>query len=152
MDLLRGQWTYRRVDNNLSASTRHSPIVGSILGQRRWRWPNIDPTMGECLFFSVVFNFHQVSSHEWCSGVRQRTDERTGISCLLSCGVTLSAAGVAGQLHDLRLWHETPRPLHKIVSSIQQINWTFYFCITSVTQMQKVYFLYRIGGVFSTLF
>ena len=34
------------------ANTRRSPIVGSMLVQRRRRWANIEPTMGEHLVFA----------------------------------------------------------------------------------------------------
>ena len=34
------------------ANTRHGPNVGSMLGQRRRRWPNIDSTLGRCLVFA----------------------------------------------------------------------------------------------------
>ena len=33
-------------------NTRHWAIVGSMLGQRRRRWTNIEPTMAECLVFA----------------------------------------------------------------------------------------------------
>ena len=35
------------------ANTSDWPIVGSMLDQRLRRWPNIEPTMGECLMFVV---------------------------------------------------------------------------------------------------
>ena len=34
------------------AKMRHSPIVGSMLGQRRRRWTKIEPAMGGCLVFA----------------------------------------------------------------------------------------------------
>ena len=34
-----------------SKKTRQYTIVGSMLGHRLRRWPNIEPTMGECLVF-----------------------------------------------------------------------------------------------------
>ena len=30
-------------------NTRRSPNAGSMLGQRRRRWANIEPALGECL-------------------------------------------------------------------------------------------------------
>ena len=36
------------------ANTIHCPIVGSMLGQRRRRWTNIDPALGQCLVFAGV--------------------------------------------------------------------------------------------------
>ena len=35
-----------------SANTRYSPRGGSMLGQRRRRWTNIYPSLGECLVFA----------------------------------------------------------------------------------------------------
>ena len=32
------------------SNTRHSPNVGWMVGQRRRRWPNIKPTLHECVF------------------------------------------------------------------------------------------------------
>ena len=38
------------------SNMRHSPIVGSMLGQRRRGWAVIDPTMGECFMFAGQVN------------------------------------------------------------------------------------------------
>ena len=35
-----------------TANTRRPPNVGSMLGQRRRRWTNIEPTLGERLVFA----------------------------------------------------------------------------------------------------
>ena len=41
------------VEGSLSpANTIHCPIVGSMLGQRRRRWTNIEPALGQCLVFA----------------------------------------------------------------------------------------------------
>ena len=32
---------------------RHSPIAGSMLGQRLRRWPNIEQTMAQCLVIAA---------------------------------------------------------------------------------------------------
>ena len=42
------------VEGSLSspANTIHCPIVGSMLGQRRRRWINIEPALGHCLVFA----------------------------------------------------------------------------------------------------
>ena len=36
------------------ANTRHSAIVVSMLNHRLRRWPNIEPTMVQCLVFAVL--------------------------------------------------------------------------------------------------
>ena len=38
-----------RVKETSRANRRHSPIVGSMLGQRRRRWTNIDSAKGQCV-------------------------------------------------------------------------------------------------------
>ena len=43
-------WDIQRASNNsVRDSTRHSHNVGTMLAQRRRRWPNIVPTLGERL-------------------------------------------------------------------------------------------------------
>ena len=37
---------------NTPANTRRSPDVGTTLGQRRRRWPNVVPTLGKCFVFA----------------------------------------------------------------------------------------------------
>ena len=44
------------------ANTIHSPIVGSMLGQRRRRWPSIEPALSECLVFAgLLYNLDNLS-------------------------------------------------------------------------------------------
>ena len=45
-----GQWT-----SAVTANTRHSSIVASMLGQRRRRWPNIESTMDQCRSFAGIW-------------------------------------------------------------------------------------------------
>ena len=40
----------------------HPPIVGSILGQRRRLWTNIDPTMGQCVLAEYNLRWGGASS------------------------------------------------------------------------------------------
>ena len=42
-------WMWTRDAIGLPANTRHSAIVGSMLGQRHRRWTNIETTMAQCL-------------------------------------------------------------------------------------------------------
>ena len=51
-------------DHHHPAGTRHRPDDGSMLGQRRRRWTNIDPSLGQCLVFAWQC---PLSSH--CSGL-----------------------------------------------------------------------------------
>ena len=37
---------------SIPANTRRSPDIGSMLTHRLRRWPNIEPTLGECLEFA----------------------------------------------------------------------------------------------------
>ena len=39
---------------NIPANTVHCPIVGSMLVHRQRRWPNIEPTMGQCTVFAGI--------------------------------------------------------------------------------------------------
>ena len=39
---------------NYTANTVHSTNVGLMLGQRRRRWPNINPTLVECTVFAGI--------------------------------------------------------------------------------------------------
>ena len=41
------------------ANTRHCPIVGSMLVQRRW--PNIEPTMGQYIALAVLWSYGALS-------------------------------------------------------------------------------------------
>ena len=45
---------YEWLSAAIPANTRHSPNVGSMLGQRRRRWTIIEPTLGECLVFFML--------------------------------------------------------------------------------------------------
>ena len=38
------------------AKTRHSTTVGSMSGQRRRRWPDIDPTLCQYLVFAGIYS------------------------------------------------------------------------------------------------
>ena len=40
------------VANNIPSNTIHSTNVGLMLGHRLRRWPNIKPTLGECILFA----------------------------------------------------------------------------------------------------
>ena len=42
------------------ASTRHWPNVDTIMGQRRRRWPILEPTLGQCRWEAVVSPLHQL--------------------------------------------------------------------------------------------
>ena len=42
----------------IPANTIHSPDVGSMLGQRRGQFPNIEPTSGECLGLLGIIKYH----------------------------------------------------------------------------------------------
>ena len=46
---------------------RHRAIVGSMLGQRRRRWANIDPTMALCLMFAG-YNLQVNAKATWTLG------------------------------------------------------------------------------------
>ena len=41
------------------ANMKHSPIVGSMLDQRRRRWTNIEPTMGShsCGYYTAMLQY-----------------------------------------------------------------------------------------------
>ena len=39
---------------NIPANTGHCPCVGSMLGNRLRRWPNIEPTHGQCPVFAGI--------------------------------------------------------------------------------------------------
>ena len=41
------------------ADTRRSSKIGKMLGQRRRRWANIKPVLGECIVFEKPSTSHQ---------------------------------------------------------------------------------------------
>ena len=46
-------WEARHCDSGRDpANTVQCPIVGSMLGQRRRRWTNIETALGQCLVFA----------------------------------------------------------------------------------------------------
>ena len=49
-------------NTHIPANTRPCPIVGSMLGQRRRRWSNFEPTMGQWLVFAVMW-LYQALNH-----------------------------------------------------------------------------------------
>ena len=42
------------------ASTRHWPNVDTVMGQRRRRWPILEPTLGQCRWEAAVSPMHQL--------------------------------------------------------------------------------------------
>ena len=57
------------------ANTRRSPNVGSIMGQRRRRWANIEPTLGERLVFAWMH------SSSWIIWVPQNLFSTPFVKC-----------------------------------------------------------------------
>ena len=62
----------------IPVTTIHRPNVGSMLGQRRRQWPNIEPTLGRCIVHMflrsiwlwavpdiIIYNYHTLSSEPW---------------------------------------------------------------------------------------
>ena len=64
--MLHSRWQLP-VKENIPADTTHWPNVGSLLGQRRRRWANNYPTLGQCLVFSGIPNYQpqRSSLHTW---------------------------------------------------------------------------------------
>ena len=48
----------------IQANTRHRPYAGYMLGQRRRRWPSIEPRLGKCLVSAGIYRLRDDRGHQ----------------------------------------------------------------------------------------
>ena len=85
--------------------SKHWPIVGSMLGQRLRRWPNMDPTMSECLLFAGRSHRSQIWMRTGVLGLTKQNE--TFAQCWFQWWASVADAGPT--LHQHRV-HVTLEP------------------------------------------